>query len=238
MHIVQYSGGIGSFMAARRVIDEHGPAGVLLLFADTRVEDPDLYRFLDESAAALGVELVRVCDGRTPFEVFDDVSFLGNSRLAPCSHHLKQKPCRKWLEANRDPADTILYVGIDWSERRRCASIERNWAPWRVEFPMCDEPHLTKAEMIEACRDAKVTPPRLYDLGFAHNNCGGVCVRAGQGQWRHLLATFPERFAEAEAREATLRARLGDVAILKRTRNHVAAPLPLAQLRRECEAAS
>lgn len=116
-HVVQYSGGIGSWATTWRVIAQHGPAGVVLLFADTLVEDPDLYRFLDDTAKAFGVPLVRVADGRTPFEVFRDVRFLGNSRLAPCSHHLKQKPCRAWLEANCDPADTVVYVGVDWSEK-------------------------------------------------------------------------------------------------------------------------
>ncbi|MBO2461715.1 hypothetical protein [Actinomadura violacea] len=238
-HVVKYSGGIGSFAAALRVIERHGRDDVVLLFADTLVEDGDLYRFLDASAAALALRApVRVADGRTPFQVFADVSFLGNSRLAPCSHHLKQKPCRDWLEQHCDPADTVLYVGIDWSEERRCEAITRNWAPWRVEFPMCDEPHLTKAEMLDLARAAGVEPPRLYDLGFAHNNCAGACVRAGQRQWKRLLEVFPERYAAAEAAENRMRARLGkDIAILKRTRNKVTRPLTLTQLRLEHEAA-
>ena len=236
-HVVQYSGGIGSWAAAQRVVQEHGPAGVCLLFADTLVEDEDLYRFLDDGADALGLRVIRVADGRTPFEVFEDVSFLGNSRLAPCSHHLKQKVCRAWMDAHCDPNDTIVYIGIDWSERHRCASIVRNWAPWRVEFPMCGPPHLTKDEMLAECRTFGVKPPRMYDLGYSHNNCGGCCVRAGQKQWLLLLETFPERFAEAEAAEQRMRDRLGDVAILKRRRNDVSRPLTLRQLRLEHEAA-
>jgi hypothetical protein len=33
--------------------------------------------------------------------------------------HLKQQPCHHWLREHIDPADTILYLGIDASERAR-----------------------------------------------------------------------------------------------------------------------
>src|SRR6266511_1582734 len=64
-HVVQYSGGIGSWAAAQRVIAEHGTADVVLLFADTQVEDDDLYRFLGDAAAQIGVPVTVVADGRT-----------------------------------------------------------------------------------------------------------------------------------------------------------------------------
>ncbi|MGH3881769.1 MAG: hypothetical protein ACRDSK_32495, partial [Actinophytocola sp.] len=119
LHVVQYSGGIGSWATAQRVFAEHGAADLVLLTADTGIEDPDLWRFLHESAARIGVPATVVADGRTPFEVFTDQRFIGNSRVAPCSYHLKQRPCRQWLQAHADPADTVLYVGIDSSETRR-----------------------------------------------------------------------------------------------------------------------
>lgn len=136
--------------------------------ADTRVEDPDLWRFVHDSSVHIGVPPTVVADGRTPFEVFHDQRFLGNSRLAPCSAILKQRPSRAWLQEHTDPADTVLYVGIDWSEVRRTPAIERGWAPWTVRFPMCDPPYLSKQEMLDAARAAGIEPPRLYELGFSH----------------------------------------------------------------------
>jgi PP-loop superfamily ATP-utilizing enzyme len=82
-HVVQYSGGIGSWAAAKRVAARHGTTDLVLLTADTQVEDPDLWRFVHDSAAEIGVQPTIVADGRSPFEVFADVRFLGNSRLAP-----------------------------------------------------------------------------------------------------------------------------------------------------------
>ncbi|GAA3832102.1 hypothetical protein GCM10022226_61590 [Sphaerisporangium flaviroseum] len=232
LHVVQMSGGIGSWAAAQRVAAEHGTGKMVLLFADTLVEDHDLYRFNADACAQLGMDLTVVCDGRTPFEVFHDQGFLGNSLIAPCSYWLKQKPCRDWLKAHADPRDTVVYIGIDWSEDRRVAGIERGWAPWTTRFPMCEPPYLTKDDMLNQARAAGIEPPRLYALGYTHNNCGGSCVRAGQRQWLHHLRTFPERYAEAERGEQQLRLQLGDVAILKIRRSGKTIPLPLTELRR------
>lgn len=63
------SGGTGSWAAARRVADWYGTDDMVLLFADTLVEDEDLYRFLMEAAQDIGVPVTRVCDGRTPDQV-------------------------------------------------------------------------------------------------------------------------------------------------------------------------
>jgi hypothetical protein len=113
-----------------------------------------------------------VSDGRTPWQVFEDKQLLGNSLLAPCSYVLKILPCRHWLTANTDPARTVLYVGIDNSarDRRRAPGIAHGWAPWRVEFPLLDEPELSKDDMLAEARALGLRPPRAYELGFAHAN--------------------------------------------------------------------
>jgi 3'-phosphoadenosine 5'-phosphosulfate sulfotransferase (PAPS reductase)/FAD synthetase len=60
MRVIQYSGGIGSWATAQRVAARHGTADMVLLFANTLVEEPSLYSFLEESAAQLDVPLVIV----------------------------------------------------------------------------------------------------------------------------------------------------------------------------------
>lgn len=235
MHVIQYSGGIGSWATAQRVAARHGTASMILLFSDTLIEEPSLYSFLTESADQLGAPLVRVADGRTPFEVYWQSRFLGNARLAPCSKILKQQPARRWLEANADPHTTTLYVGVDAGETRRIPGIRAGWAPWIVQFPLADEPELTKDTMLAEARARGLTPPRAYAEGFAHANCAGMCVRAGQAHWRRLLDVHPDRFAVYERQEQDFRAEFGDVAILKEQRNRVVRPLPLAELRRRHE---
>ncbi|MEU1883480.1 hypothetical protein ABZ470_39755 [Streptosporangium sp. NPDC020072] len=237
MHVIQMSGGIGSFWAAKRVVAQHGAANTVALFADTLVEHPSLYTFLDDACAHLGVELVVVADGRTPFEVFFDEHFLGNSRLAPCSKRLKQIPCRRWLETNCDPASTVVYVGIDADEPQRLPGVVKGWDGWNVQFPMSEEPHWAKEQMLDECRALGITVPLLYELGYPHNNCSGLCVRAGQRQWLLTLQLFPDEYAEAEREEQRFREKFGkDVAILRETVKGERRPLPLAELRRRFEA--
>ena len=43
--IVMYGGGLPSYEAAKRSIDRYGRESVEIWFADTRMEDEDLYRF-------------------------------------------------------------------------------------------------------------------------------------------------------------------------------------------------
>lgn len=235
LRVVQYSGGISSWAVAREVIRCYGPQHVVLLFADTLVEDPDLYRFLIDSTDRFGTPLTRVADGRTPFQVFWDQKFLGNSRIAPCSYILKQLPCRRWLKENADPEDTVVYVGIGEAEKQRAPAISAGWAPWKVQFPLIGCPELTTEVLLEQARAFGLATPAMYDHGFAHNNCGGVCVRAGHKHWRRVLQVHPERFSQAEREEAHFRAIYGDVSILKDRRGGRTRPLSLAEFRQRID---
>lgn len=234
--VVMFSGGIGSWAAAARVIERQGRAGVTLLFADTRMEDADLYRFLDDCERDLGVPVTRIADGRDIWTVFRDVRFLGNTRADPCSRVLKREPMRRWLEDNCDPATTTVYLGYEWTEAHRVERAARFWEPWRVESPAAERPYLTKPQMIAWARSRGLEPPRLYGLGFAHNNCGGGCVKAGIGQFVRLHEALPEVYASWEREEEALRAELGDVSILRDRTGGDTAPLTLRDLRARIEA--
>jgi hypothetical protein len=238
-----FSGGLGSWLTAKRVATQYGTDDLVLLFADVGSdrsphvgEDEDTYRFVREGAANVGGELVIVRDGRDIWQVFTDDRFLGNTRLANCSKFLKQKPCREWLEANCDPADTTVYVGIDWTELHRLPAIENGWAPYPVRAPMTEVPLLDREQMQAECEAAGIALPRLYRAGFAHNNCGGFCVRAGQAQMELLLREHPERYAFHESEEQKLRDYLDkDVSVLKDRTGGTTTPLTLRRFRERIE---
>lgn len=228
--VVFLSGGVASWVAARRARKIY--ADLTLLFTDTMIEDGDSYRALDEMAEDIGAPLVKLADGRDPWDVFKDVRFLGNNRIARCSHDLKQKVAREWVHANVHPYDTELVIGIDWTELHRVKSIVRNWHPYRVALPLTEAPYLTKADMLDMLRDAGIEPPRLYRMGFAHANCGGFCVRGGHGHFKILLDQMPERFAHHEQKEQELREYLdADVAILRDRTGGESKPLTLKAFR-------
>lgn len=213
-HVVMFSGGIGSWAAARRVRERHPEERIIALFADTLMEDEDLYRFIPQAAASCGAELVTVTEGRTPWEVFRDERFLGNSRVDPCSKILKRRALDRWRDENLDPLATIVYLGIDWTEEHRFVRVRERLAGWRVEAPMTEAPYVTKTDMLRELASLGIEPPRLYAMGFSHNNCGGFCVKAGHAHFANLLRVMPDRYAFHEQQEASLRELLGDVSIL------------------------
>ena len=239
-HVVMYSTGIGSWATAKRVIDQHGADKTVLLFCDVKGdnnephlgEDVDNYRFLKESSEKLGAELVWLKSEESIWDVYKRVRFLGNSRLAPCSHELKQKPARKWIDANATPEDSVLYVGIDWMESHRMPAVERNYLPFTVKAPMIEPPFMDKDEMLQACRDWGVEPPRMYAMKFPHANCGGFCVRAGQAQFRQLLRLDRDRYLFHEGKEQELRDHLDkDISVLRNREDGTSTPLTLRAFR-------
>lgn len=237
MRVVLYSGGALSWAAAMRTIERHGRADLVLLFTDTSMEDADLYRFLDDSERQLGVQITRLRDGRTPWGVFADEGMIGNTRADICSRILKREQSQRWLRDNAPGAD--LVFGIDWEEvHRRDALIDRYGAQGHdVAAPMCDSPWMTKQEVLAWMRDEGVEPPRMYGLGFAHNNCGGFCVRAGHGHFAHLLRVWPDRYRVHELNEIEFRARTGkDVSILRDRIGGETRPMTLREFRERIEA--
>ena len=236
-HVVMFSGGVMSWAAARRVAEQHGTDELLLLFADTSMEDADLYRFVVEAAANVGGELVTLRDGRTPWQVFRAKRLMGNTQHDPCSAALKREPTRRWVVEHCDPAGTVLYLGYDWNEAHRLERTRAAWPGWHVEAPMTEAPYLNRTDLLNLLAEAGIESPRLYRLGFPHNNCGGFCVKAGQAQFAHLLRTLPERYAEHEAEEEAFRQFIGkDVSILRDRIGGHTKPLTMRQLRERIEA--
>jgi hypothetical protein len=198
-----------------RAKERHPEERIVLLFADTNMEDEDLYRFLDDSQKQLGLELVRIADGRTPWEVMKDRHILANWKQDVCSFFLKRDLLAQWEKANCNPSFTVLHFGLDWTEVHRLERIRASKHPWRCEAYMTEAPYLSKREMLSWMRKVGLRPPWLYDLGFHHNNCGGFCVKAGQAHFANLLQKLPERYAFHEEQERQLRKIVGDYSILK-----------------------
>lgn len=241
-HIVNWSGGLCSFWAGHRVVEKNGPSDVTFLFADTLVEDPDLYAFNDQAATLLGVPITRVSIELTPWELFRKQGMIGNARFPTCSIYLKREPLDRWHRKNALEMDSVLYMGFDFSEHSRLEDLRRERPSWRIEAPMCEPPLWDKCKMRTEAEKLGLKIPRLYDLGFPHNNCGGRCVRAGISHWVHLFKTLPERYADWETEEEATIAELtsrgvssAHFSILKDRRGGTTKTMTLRELRSRIE---
>ena len=194
---ISFSGGLGSAVSA--LVAHDAGLDFTLLFADTLIEDDDLYRFIEDVSDRVGVPVTYLRDGRTPWQVFRDVRFHGNSRTAHCSQVLKTDQVRAWLDDNAEP-DEPLVLGMDMSEQDRIDRAAARWAP-RPVISLLNERDVWRPQYEEWLARYDLRRPRLYNLGFEHNNCGGFCVRAGIAHHKRLLRVFPERYAHHEAQQ-------------------------------------
>lgn len=141
---------------------------------------------------ALGKPYVHLIDGRDPWDVFVDRGFIGNSRTAHCSADLKTAKVAEWMEAKRFHFDKLV-LGMYRDEEERLDRAKANWMPQEV-ISLLIEQKVTPGEANALVKKYVEDRPILYDMGFLHNNCGGMCVRAGQGQFAHLLKMRPKFF--------------------------------------------
>ncbi len=239
VHIAMFSGGASSAYVAYYIVQKYGKENCQLFFTDTLWEDVDNYRFMEEVAEYIGLDITYRIDGRTPEEVFFDTHFLGNSRMAKCSEELKVRQTLIYLEELRDEhnLEPILYFGIGPHEQHRAVNLQAFYEhnpiePIATRFPMIETftGDIDTKEVIQ--NEWKIKLPRMYDLGFSHANCAGRCVRGGLGHYALLYKVWPEQFKEQEEMEERFREKFNkDVSILKRN----GGPFPLKDYREQLE---
>ena len=229
-HIVSLSGGTASAVAADRVLKRYGEENTTLWFADTSWEDEDLYRFLIDLEAYWGVTIVRYTDGRTPLEVAEKQNIIPNQKIAPCSQVLKTRPFKAYIKDL--PKPLTVHLGLDFTEMHRATRPKLEYEKLSgvtVDLPLLWEP-VAKPPHRYTVEEWGIETPRLYKLGFPHNNCGGRCVRQGIKEWLRLKHTFPDRFTEVADWEQEQRAKGGaraDYAIARDQSRGRATALPL-----------
>ena len=206
LHIVSLSGGIGSFIELCLVKETFGVENTLALFADVKMEDPDLYRFLKDSIAYVGCKFELIADGRDPWQVFNDVKFLGSSRFDPCSKILKRVLIRKHILKNYNPQEIEMHIGIDYNEKHRLEGVKKKNPDLVYRSLQVEKKYmLTYDEKIKFVESKNIKVPFLYTIGMSHNNCGGFCVKAGLAQFEKLYRLLPDRYEWHVQRERELR---------------------------------
>lgn len=227
-YVVSVSGGLTSFEALRRTIIQKGIKNTVAVFADTKQEDGTLYKFLEDQEKLFGIEIIRLREGRTPFQVMKDERAISLQSAVPCSKILKQKLIRKWYDENYP--NGIMVSGLDWTELPRIERfLKRYPLSW---FPLIEKPLLIKEDIKAYLEQMHIELPLLYKLGFKHNNCGGGCVKAGQAHWKLLLEKLPDRYRAWEVHEQEMRSLLGkNIAYMTEQRNKRKYPLTLRTFR-------
>lgn len=181
-------------------------------------------------------EMTWLVEGRDPWEVFRDERFLGNSRVDPCSKILKRKALDAWRNANCDKDADVFTLGIGSDEKHRYDDgLGGGMGPrmraigWQYEAPLIGTFEGELGPLYFLAK-AGIERPRLYRLGYTHNNCGGMCCKAGQAHYQNRRRVHPDRYAYDAMMEQKLRAFLdADVAMMGVKFGDVKLPLTLEE---------
>lgn len=228
-YIVSVSGGLGSYEALRRTLEQKGRENTVAVFADVgRVvlagetvcgEDDDLYRFLVDIERSLDFPIQRIKSSLYTdiWDVFFKQRMMGNTQRDPCSRWMKRKIIDEWKTSHFGRVNVMTVLGLGWQESGRISEFTAVFgdACW---FPLCEEPHVTNEDIIAELATRGIAPSRSYGLGFAHDNCGGFCVKMGLYQCYLLWSTRPKRWMFAEEKEQEFLAYVDrtDISIFRR----------------------
>lgn len=215
--IVFFSGGLSSFSVAHHLKTNFPNDNILLYFTDTKWEDEDLYRFIDEVSDKLELPMLIHSSGINPVQLMIKQHIIFNSRMGNCSSILKMKVADNYLKKGIVPlieewrnkqylksddfiTNATLYFGISFDEYHRTKAIKENWKPFEVEFPLCKIFY----DFDELLKKYSIEKPQMYLKGFTHNNCKGRCVKAGKGHYKLLHNEDNATFEEIVHIETTL----------------------------------
>lgn len=229
-YIVNYSTGLSSTEALERTIMKHGKDNTIAIFADVKGnsieehagEDADNYRFMADVERYLGISVVRIVEGRDIWQAMFDARAItlpvGKTRVARCSIDLKREPCDAWIATHFAIDEAIQVSGLDWSEPHRVADFDAAISPRQTWHPMTEPPYVDNCLIAAKWEARGIKPPKLYEDGFSHANCGGFCVKAGQAHFARLYYTNRPRYLYHAAKEAQFRAEINPKATILRDR--------------------
>lgn len=148
-------------------------------------------------------------DGRDIWDVFNDVSFMGNTLFDPCSRILKRERSNKFIADNFSSEDVDIAIGIDYSEVHRYERAKPLALPFTLIAPLIDY-NVDKAsyEWL-VLNETGISKSAAYRQGFSHDNCGGFCVKAGLGHFANLLVIDRAKYLYHEEKQEELFKRIG-----------------------------
>lgn len=213
--VAWFSGGVSSAYACWLALQVY--KNVVIVFIDTKNEDPDTYRFLIDCEKLYGqpIEiLTRIGkDYGQISDVWDKYLSLNTAHGAICSTELK----REVREAFQDlVTDHAQIFGFDADEQKRHFNMRRNYPEINV-VSLLFENKIDKKQALKFFKDKDIEIPLAYRLGFRNNNCLQTgCVRGGIGYWQKYQKQFPDRFDKMADREHRYTDQKGEpVTILK-----------------------
>ena len=187
--VVWFSCGAASAIAAKYAVKKYDNCEVV--YYDTGGEHPSNIQFLKdiEKWIGRGITILKNDKYKDHFEVFEKEKYLNGIKGARCTTELKKK-----LRIKYQRPDDIHMFGYTLEEKHRAEKFESFNPELFVDWILISK-EITKENCLGMLWQSGIKLPKMYDLGYNHNNCIG-CVKGGKGYWNKIRKDFPEHFSK------------------------------------------
>jgi 3'-phosphoadenosine 5'-phosphosulfate sulfotransferase (PAPS reductase)/FAD synthetase len=184
--VVWFSCGASSAIACMYAIKKYKDCKIV--YCDTGGEHESNYDFLLDVQGLIGQEIIILKNEnyKDHFEVFK-TGYLNGVYGAKCTTELKKKLRLKYQEP-----DDIHIFGYTIEEKSRATKFEYNNPELFVDWVLIEK-GITKENCLGILWQKGIKLPKMYELGYNHNNCIG-CVKGGMGYWNQIRKDFPKHF--------------------------------------------
>ncbi len=153
-------------------------------------EHHDNDRFAKDCQDWFGVPILNLMNEKydgSIYEVFRQKSYISGISGAPCTLHLKKEVRQKF----ENPTDRHVFGYCVEEQSRYDRFIDAN----NID---CVAPLLEHGLFHHDClaliKSAGIELPKMYQLGYKHNNCVGCCKSSASGYWNKIRKDFPDAF--------------------------------------------
>lgn len=202
--IAWFSCGAASAVAAKLAIEKYGER-VTVAYCDTMAaEHSDNRRFFDDVQQWLGRDILKIKSEQYASidDVFQRRKYMAGIKGAPCTVEMKKVPRFAFQQV-----DDIHIFGLTADEQGRIERFEKSNFELGLDWILRDAGY-TKKHCLAEIKRAGITPPAMYALGFANNNCLGCVKATSPTYWQRVRRHFPEVFERRAAQSREIGARL------------------------------
>lgn len=189
--ICWFSCGAASAVATKKTILKYPESEVVPVCCDTRdSEDSDNVRFASDCEKWFGIPIVfiRSTQYRTIDEVFEQTRYMSGVGGARCTTELKKIPRLRFAQA-----DDANVFGFTSDERNRANDFATRNPDMILLWPLLEN-GITKQDCYDELKLSGIELPRMYRLGFDHNNCPGCVKATSPWYWQMVRKHYPDTF--------------------------------------------
>ena len=159
------------------------------MYCDTGGEHLSNKQFLKDCENWIGKNITILKNDKyvDHFDVFEKEKYLYGHLGSRCTLELKKK-----LRIKYQKPDDIHIFGYTLEEKKRANKFESFNPELFVDWILIDR-QLDKKDCLGIIWQQGIKLPKMYDLGYDHNNCIG-CVKGGMGYWNKIRIDFPDHF--------------------------------------------